>query len=215
VHPPCTGNCVNAVEKLLKVLPRVVKVEDWLTWKAEPPFENRKPTADVTKIVAGHQINMIADRAEADIDMRLLPNMTQPQIEKELRALLDTLKREDPAINVDIEWIWKSIVPYSDWFKVTEDDPIFKAISEVAPKYTGRKPEWSKGVGGGAGRPDLWELGTKVIYFGVGGGGGGGAHGIDEYVNVDGIVRNTRFQVELAARVLGAGPAGSADAGRP
>ncbi|MGH9350392.1 MAG: M20 family metallopeptidase [Vicinamibacterales bacterium] len=213
VHPPCTANgCVNAVEKLLKVLPRVIKVEDWLTWKAEPPFETRKPTADVTKIVAGHQINMIADRAEADIDMRTLPNMTQPQIEKALLALLDRLKKDDPEIDVDIEWIWKSIVPYSDWFKVTEGDPIFKAIAEVAPKYTGREPEWSNGVGGGAGRPDLWELGSKVIYFGVGGGGGGGAHGIDEFVTVDGIVRKARFQVELAAKVLGAPtPTSSAD----
>jgi succinyl-diaminopimelate desuccinylase len=200
-HPPCRPPCVNAVEKLLKVLPAIVKVDDWLTWKSDPAFENRKPTADVTKIMAGYDINIVPDRAEADIDMRLVPTMTQKQIETELNALFAKLKKEDPAIDVEVKWIWKSIIPYEAWFTVTDDDPLVKTIREIAPAYTGRTPGWSKSLGGGAGRPDLWELGSKVVYFGVGGG-GGGAHALDEWVSVDGLVRAARFRAELAARFL-------------
>jgi succinyl-diaminopimelate desuccinylase len=200
-HPPCHAPCVNAVEKLLKVLPAVVKVDDWLTWKSEPTFVNRKPSADVTKIVAGYDVNIVPDRAEADIDMRLIPTMTQKQIEAELMALLARLKKEDPALDVDVQWTWKSIIPYESWFTVTDDDPLVKTIREIAPAYTGKVPGWSKSLGGGAGRPDLWELGSKVVYFGVGGA-GANAHGIDEWVGVDGLARAARFRAELAARFL-------------
>jgi len=206
MHPPCPPPCVNAIDKMMKVLPAVARVEEWMTWKKDPLFGERKPYAEVGKIVGGYEVNIVPDRCEADLDIRTVPTMTQEQIAKDLDALIAKLKKEDPLIDVEVEWIWKSIVPFDGWFKVTDDDPIVKAIKEIAPKYTGKEPKWRPGIGGGAGRPDLWALGTKVIYFGVGrggeGGGGGGAHGVDEWVSVDRLVEQARFHSELALKML-------------
>ena len=201
-HPPCPPPCVNAIDKMMKVLPAVARVEEWMTWEPHPLFGDRKPFAEVGKIAGGYQVNIVPDRVEADIDIRTVPTQTQEQIAKDLDALLARLKNDDPAIDIEVQWIWKQIVPFEEWFKVTEDDPIVQAIMEIAPKYTGRKPTWRKGVGGGAGRPDLWANGSKVIYFGVGRRGGGGAHGIDEWVSVDALVEKARFNSELAVYML-------------
>jgi acetylornithine deacetylase/succinyl-diaminopimelate desuccinylase-like protein len=191
---------------MMKVLPAVARVEEWMTWRKDPLFGERKPYAEVGKIVGGYEVNIVPDRCEADIDIRTVPTMTQEQIAKDLDALIAKLKKEDPLIDVEVQWIWKSIVPFEGWFTVKDDDPIVKAISEIAPKYTGKVPKWRSGIGGGAGRPDQWALGTKVNYFGVGrggeGGGGGGAHGIDEWVSVDRLVEQARFNAELALKML-------------
>jgi acetylornithine deacetylase/succinyl-diaminopimelate desuccinylase-like protein len=200
-HPPST-NFVNAVHKMLTVLPEVLKVEGWMTWKAEGLFKDERPYVDVGKVVGGYQVNIVPDRAEADLDIRTLPNQTREQVERELNALLARLKAEDPQLDVEVQWIWKGRVAYEAWSKVNEDDPLVQAITEIAPKYTGKPVTWSNRIGRGGGRPDLWRVGAKVIYFGVGSNTGANAHGIDEWVSIDGLVEKARFQTEVTAHIL-------------
>ena len=97
--------------------------------------------------------------------------------------LMEQMNQEDPDLHVEIETIGTQKVPEHFWKLLNEDDPLIAAIFEIAPSYTGRKPEWRMSAGGG--RPDIWNLGSKWVSFGVAR--GGNAHAPDEWVDIDSL----------------------------
>jgi len=207
-HPGATvgGRApVNAIHKLAQVMPAVMDVDRWMTWEPHPLFSNYvssygvgKPFVEFGKIVGGYEVNMVPDRVEADIDIRVFPKQTPEQILRELEALFADMRKDDPDIIVEVERIGAQIVPYHYWDQLTEDDPLIRTIFEVAPSYTGRKPEWRMSAGGG--RPDLWQLGSKWISFGIAS--GQGAHAADESVEIDSLVKHAQLYADLVLRTL-------------
>jgi succinyl-diaminopimelate desuccinylase len=196
---------VNAIHKLTALIPAIMNVDGWMTWEPNPLFAHYvssggvgKPFAEVDKILGGYEVNMVPDQAEADIDIRVFPKQTSEGVLKELDALLTRLKANDPDLNVEVQKIGSQVVPYEYWSKLTEDDPFIRTIFEVAPAYTGKKPEWKMSAGGG--RPDLWKLGSKWIAFGVAK--GGNAHGVDEWVDIDSLVQNATLYADLVVRTV-------------
>jgi acetylornithine deacetylase/succinyl-diaminopimelate desuccinylase-like protein len=196
---------INAIHKLAQLIPAIMNVDDWMTWEPHPLFANYvssrgvgKPFVEFGKIAGGYEVNMVPDRAEADFDIRLFPKQTPEKVLAELDGLLGRLKQEDPDLHVEVKRIGAQVVPYHYWSQLTDDDPLIKTIFEVAPSYTGRKPEWKMSAGGG--RPDLWQLGAKWISFGLVE--GDGAHATDEWVDIDSLVEHAKIYADLAARML-------------
>jgi succinyl-diaminopimelate desuccinylase len=196
---------VNAIHKLAKLIPAVMNVDDWMTWEPHPLFANYvstsgvgKPFVEVGKIAGGYEVNMVPDRAVADIDIRVLPKQTAEKVLSELDALFAKMAKADPDLHVEVQRIGSQIVPYHYWDQLSEEDPLIKTIFQVAPTYTGKKPEWRMSAGGG--RPDLWASGAKWISFGITK--GDGAHSADEWVDVDSLVKQAQLYAELALRML-------------
>ena len=196
---------VNAIHKLNKILPAVLDVDSWMTWEPDPLFANYvssqgegRPFAEVNKIVGGYEVNMVPDRAEADIDIRLFPSQDPDQVQAELEAVFARMKEEDPDLDVEIQRIGTQKVADHYWEGLTEDDPLIAAIFDIGPNYTGQKPKWRMSAGGG--RPDIWNLGSKWVSFGVGK--GGNAHAPDEWVDIDSLGQQAKLYAELALRVL-------------
>ena len=196
---------VNAIHKLAKLIPAVMNVDSWMTWEPHPLFANYvstsgvgKPFVEVGKIGGGYEVNMVPDRATADIDIRVLPKQTPEKVLSELTGLFAKLAKDDPDLHVEVEPIGAQVVPYHYWDLLTEDDPLIRTIFQVAPTYTGKKPEWRMSAGGG--RPDLWASGAKWISFGITK--GDGAHSADEWVEVDSLVKHAQLYTDLAIRML-------------
>ena len=196
---------MNAIHKLATLIPAIMDVDSWMKWEPNPLFAKYvssqgvgKPFAEVDKIAGGYEVNMVPDYAEADVDIRVFPKQTPEGVMGELNALVARLKQKDPDLHAEVQQIGGQVVPYEYWSKLTENDPLIKKIFEIAPAYTGKKPEWRMSAGGG--RPDLWKLGSKWVSFGITK--GGGAHGTDEWVDIESLVQHARLYADLAVRTL-------------
>jgi succinyl-diaminopimelate desuccinylase len=196
---------INAIYKLARVLTRIEQVDEWMTYEKHPLFSNPlyagKPIVEVGKIEGGYKVNQVPDRAEAQVDIRLLPGQSPDGVLGEMRALFARMQREDPDLGVTVEPITVQWVPMKYWETLTDDDALVRAIRETAPPILGRTPGWTGSIGGG--RPDLWALGAKWISFGVDD--GGNAHAPDEYATIEGGMQRAELYSRLLLRVLGTG----------
>jgi acetylornithine deacetylase/succinyl-diaminopimelate desuccinylase-like protein len=121
-------------------------------------------------------------------------------VRAQLRAEIDRQQKADPELKATAEIMTQQWVPMKYWQTLNDDDPLVKAIREVAPPILGRVPGWRGNIGGG--RPDIWATGAKWVSWG-GGGGGGNAHAPDEYATIKGGVTRATLYARLIMRVLG------------
>jgi len=198
------GRPINAIFKLAKVLTAIENFDNWMTYQKHPlfarPLYDGKPVVEAGKIEGGYKVNQVPDWAEAQVDIRLLPGQSPDGLLAEMRALFDRLKKEDPEIDVSVEPMTTQWTPMKYWNKLNDDDPLIKAIREIAPAYIGRVPEWS-GSGGNA-RPDIWESGAIWVNFGGPSGKGGNAHSPNEWANPEVGVKRAQLWAELLLRML-------------
>jgi succinyl-diaminopimelate desuccinylase len=148
---------------------------------------------------AGTAVNLIPDVAEAQIDIRLNPKQTVPEVMAELNAVIEKVKAEDPDVDVTVKKLpGTQHVPYHHWVAITPEEPLVKVIREVATKRLRREPEFKGSRGGG--RPDLWRMGTKWISWSANV--GENEHAPDEWVDIDGLYRSARVYAEIILRVV-------------
>lgn len=198
------GRPINAIFKLAKVLTAIENFDNWMTYKKHPlftrPLYEGKPVVEAGKIEGGYKVNQVPDLAEAQVDIRLLPGQSPDGVLAEMRALFNRLKKEDPELEVTVEPMTTQWTPMNYWNKLTDDDPLIKAIREIAPAYIGKVPEWS-GSGGNA-RPDIWESGAIFVNFGGMSGGGGNGHSPNEWANPEFGAKRAQLFAELLLRIL-------------
>jgi succinyl-diaminopimelate desuccinylase len=201
---------VNAIFRLARLLTELEDPDRWMKYEKHPlfalPLYGGKPVIEVGKIEGGHKVNQVPDRAEAQLDIRLLPGQTPEGVLSELRAVIARQQKSDPELKASVEIMTQQWVPMKYWNTLSDDDPLVKAIREVAPPILGHMPGWSGSIGGG--RPDIWATGAKWISWG-GGGGGGNAHAPDEYASIEGGVTRAKLYARLIMRVIG--PQGGSD----
>jgi acetylornithine deacetylase/succinyl-diaminopimelate desuccinylase-like protein len=198
------GRPVNAIFRLAKILTAIEDPADWMTFQKHTLITNTlyggKPVVEVGKIEGGYKVNQVPDRASAQVDIRLLPGQTPDGVMGELRAVFAKLAKTDPELKASAEIMTQQWVPMKYWETLNDNDPLVKAIREVAPPILGSVPGWSGSIGGG--RPDIWATGAKWISFG-GGGGGGNAHSPNEFASVKGGVTRATLYARVILRVLG------------
>jgi len=200
-HPGGDDPWINAGYKLAKVLLAFKDFNNWMTYKKHPLFTGLGgvPRVEVGYIRAGEVVNKIPDIAEALIDIRPNPGQTYEGIMKEIHALLDRLKKQDPELNITVEKMpGTQLVPMEYWNKINTDDALIKTIREVAEKRLGYTPKFKGGRGGG--RPDLWRIGTKWISWSPTE--GENKHAPNECVKIDSVFRTAQVYAEIILQML-------------
>ena len=199
------GRPVNAIYRLARILTELEDVDRWLRYERHPLFQlplyGGKPVVEVGKIEGGYKVNQVPDHAEAQVDIRMFPGQTPESVLADIRAVFARLKAGDPELNADVMIMTQQWVPMKYWETLKDDDPLIKAIRDVAPPLLGRTPEWRGGIGGG--RPDIWATGATYVSFG-GGGGGGNAHSPNEFASIEGGVTRSKLYSRLIVRMLAA-----------
>lgn len=138
------------------------------------------PTFNIDGIWAGYSgpgtKTILPHKAEAKIDMRLVPNMDPKDIVPMIRAHLDKHGYEDIEIRERVKGYW--------WSKTSVKSPVVQAVLSVY-RRSGIEPIiWPHGAGSS---PSYLytQAPLNLPYVSVGLGHGGGAHSVDEYYVVE------------------------------
>jgi acetylornithine deacetylase len=98
-HVSQRAHGLNAIDKLVSVLPELS--EKALTFRAHADFPGL-PTINVGTIRGGSLPSMLADRAEAGIDVRTVPGMTPESVLVDLMKIVENRRRSDPAFEAEL-----------------------------------------------------------------------------------------------------------------
>ncbi len=177
VHSSRPQNGVNAVLKMAKILLAL----DEYKLSSKPHELLPEPTiAPGTIIRGGIKENIVPELCEATCDIRIIPGMTTEGILKEMRAVIDSLKKKDRAINAEV-------VPISSWppSEISTSEEVFKTAKNAVKAVTGYELA-SRGFSGS--NDTSWLTNNAHIpamAFCPGDNHMSGAHGADEWVSID------------------------------
>lgn len=190
---------INPIIKMMNVLTRLSKC-DWMEAKRHPlfgPEENgrysKDPIVDINVFHSGSKVNMIPNEARAQIDIRMMPSQTIPQVLEELENVLEQLRQNDPELKVSYRQLNSSKNPH----EVEPNHQIIQAIQTTCKELDYPTPELVGSFGGG--RAALAAFGP-VMHFGAGG--GSGAHSPDEYALVDKLVIGAKLHAKLYSKLF-------------
>ena len=131
--------------------------------------------------------NMVADRCEFGVDMRLVPGQTTKGVEAELKELIAELKASDSTLNASFD-----VVMADEPASVSEDEEVFRLVQRCAQEVMGRPPV----VGGTIAAGDLsavFAKGKVGIGFGPGDLERGNAHKENEFIEIDQLVQASKI----------------------
>ncbi len=152
-----------------------------------------------TVIQAGtiEQINVIPADATLAIDIRTTPDVDHPELIAEVEAMLHEIAE---TTGVRLELCVIDDRPATD---TALDSPVCRALAAAHERIMGEPPVYG-GVPGSTDGTILWRDGglDSVVY---GPGGKWIAHQVDEFVEIDEIVRYTEVFAQAAVNFLGAG----------
>lgn len=174
---------VNANLKLAELLARM-QSELRLTFIPHPLCAN--PTVNLAvKFEGGVGYGVCPGVAQFESDIRTLPGMTRQQLQSDIERFLESVRRDDPQLQVELEFAQ----PPLDWIPPTEvpaSHPFVAALLESAEQVLGWRPALSAFPGGTdaakfqglAGIPTIPSFGPGWLSL---------AHGPNECVGIDAI----------------------------
>jgi acetylornithine deacetylase/succinyl-diaminopimelate desuccinylase family protein len=121
---------VNAIEKMTKLIERL----NSFPLQKEHPLLG-KPTLNVGTIQGGTKINIVPDRCEIEVDRRMLPGEKKEAVLGEMKAILDSLRSQDPLFQYQIEEI-----DFAEPSEVDPEEGIVRIGARAIQEVTGRKP---------------------------------------------------------------------------
>ena len=119
-------------------------------------------TGNVGKISGGVQVNFVPDRCVIEIDRRLLPSESVPDVLKNYSQLIDKLKCENPGMDIKME----SPMLVDEAWSVDPSSSIVQTATEVL-----KRMGWNQqpiGVPFGSDASKLGRAGIPTIIFGPG-----------------------------------------------
>lgn len=189
---------VNANIKLAEVLTRLNRE---LQLTCNPHTLCAKPTMNLAvKIEGGVGYGVCPGVAEFQADVRTLPGMSRQQLQMDLEGCLDSIRRDDPELRVELEFEQ----PPLDWVPATEvpaDHPFVAALLNSAEQVLGWRPRLSAFPGGTdaakfqalAGIPTIPSFGPGWLNL---------AHGPNECVGLEAIVQAAKMYALSAQTYL-------------
>jgi acetylornithine deacetylase len=189
---------VNANVKLANVITRMNR-ELQLTFSSHPLCA--APTINLAvKVEGGVGYGVCPGIAEFQSDIRTLPGMTLQQLRADLETCLDTLRRDDSELRVELEFEQ----PPLDWMPATEvtvDHPFVTALLSASEQVLGWRPKLSGFPGGTdaakfqglAGIPTIPSFGPGWLNL---------AHGPNECVGVEAIKQAAKMYALSAQSYL-------------
>lgn len=189
---------INANVKLADVITRMNR-ELQLTFCPHPLCA--APTINLAvKVEGGVGYGVCPGIAEFEADIRTLPGMTREQIQSDLERCLDSMRRDDPNLKVELEFE----EPPLGWIPATEvpaDHPFVGALLFAGEQVLGWRPKLSAFPGGTdaakfqviAGIPTIPSFGPGWLRL---------AHGPNECVGVEAIVQAAKMYALAAEGYL-------------
>ncbi len=183
----------NAIINMMKLIEEINKISKELEGKNNSLVGH--PSINVGLIEGGTKQNMIADSCKVSIDRRILPEEEPNEILDELRVRFDNLRLIDNRLKFNIE---KDTI--REAVEVSESEPIVQEVKRAVNKILNINPI----VSGMKATTDMSILVNQgnipsVIY-------GPGfikqAHTIDEFIEVERLVKSSQVYAEVLLNIL-------------
>ena len=143
----------------------------------------RPPTLNIGTIKGGDKVNVVADWCEFELDFRFLPGMSEREILKELKNII---QRHTQKFKIEIEGIQK---PY----RIDEGHPLVRSLAQTI-RNVGLRPI----IKGSEGATTITFFQNKNIpAIATGFGSQGCAHSADEYVKIDNLYKGAMVLEEF------------------
>ncbi|MCC6905205.1 MAG: M20 family metallopeptidase [Anaerolineae bacterium] len=160
-------------------------------------FEVPYPSISVTQINGGHTINVIPERCDLSVDRRMLPGETFDDVMAQLQAVIDEVKAENEALEIEAR-VRKG---YWDPYLIAVEEPVVQANITAFRRVMGTEPTiGSKGACTDASH--LANIGKiPTVLFGPGN--ERMSHKADECVSIDALVQATEIYSLMFEELLG------------
>ncbi len=217
---------IHAIKKMMKVIDALSENQDfmepikpggWLTWREYRSEYDGLPQVNVGTIEAGlsreyHKWrggSIMPDFCTIDVDVRFIPGQTPESVEKDVRALLDSIRAKDPEFQYELErnqhFALNGVMPV---YWESPDAYVVQTLGDSFKEVAGRTV---------AVNPSVWESDIWVQFYGsdaahlkgagietaLFGPGGGSLTTGAERVAVQDIIDATRVYALTAAEILG------------
>lgn len=182
---------LNAINKMIKVIQGLEGLK--MKYKKSNLFKFG-PNLTVSQIEGGRAINIVPDECNIKVDIRLVPSQTKEAVIKEIDALLNKLKKNDPELVVKIDPFL-----YESPFQTSPNNRIIKILKKNAEKILDRKIKISAAGSSGVGN----EIGNRriptVTGFGVD---FNNIHSENEYILLNSILPVTKIYLKTVLDFL-------------
>jgi succinyl-diaminopimelate desuccinylase len=180
-HASNPSNGVNAVLGMCKLLLALERAQLEYTPHRLLPAPTISPG---TVIRGGSKTNIIPERCEAEVDVRLVPGMTQESVVRKINQTIDALRAEDPKFSASVETF-----AYAPAAEIDESSAVLEAAKKAAKAVVGYDPKLTAGYGTTDGAYLIHDAGVQVICgFGPGDHKTSRQHGADENVSITDLV---------------------------
>jgi succinyl-diaminopimelate desuccinylase len=137
-----------------------------------------------TVIRGGSKTNIIPEQCEAEVDVRLVPGMTQESVFRKINHTINELRAEDPKFSASVETF-----AYAPAAEIDESSAILEAAKKAAKAVVGYEPKLTAGYGTTGGAYLIHDAGVQIICgFGPGDHKTSRQHGADENVSITDLV---------------------------
>lgn len=155
------------------------------------------PVLSVNMISGGVAHNVVPGEASISIDRRLVPGEDKESAVADIRAKLDAVAADDPDFVYELEidpdggYIAPNITP--------EDSPLVKAFQKAVRDLTGQEPEYFVQWAGMTDGRFYRQHGMDTVGMGPR---GEGAHGANESIKVDDLVKQAKIYALTIADLM-------------
>lgn len=156
------------------------------------------PVLSVNMIEGGVAHNVVPGEAMISIDRRLVPGEDKESAVADIRAKLDAVAAEDPEFVYELEvdpdgsYIAPNITP--------EDSPLVQAFQKAVRDLTGNEPEYFVQWAGMTDGRFYRQHNMDTVGMGPR---GEGAHGANESINIDDLVKQAKIYALTISDLLG------------
>lgn len=178
---------VDANVRMARVLTRVGTLIDELA--ARPPHALvGPPSMHIAQLAGGTGLSTYAAECVAGLERRTVPGETEEQVLRELDAVIDAARRDDPSLRITLEHLLTR-----EPFETSPEGPLARAVLAALEQVRGRPAA----VVGDTPWMDAAILAANGVETVVCGPAGTGAHAHEEWVDLDSVEK-------LAAALAGA-----------
>jgi len=194
-HASNPSNGINAVLNMSKLLLALDKLR--LEHRSHRILPDPTISAG-TVIKGGTKTNVIPEYCEAEVDVRIVPGMTEQQVTREFSGVIERLTREDSEFAASAD-----VFSYTPAAEIPESSPIIEAASNATQRVVGYTPMLAAGHGTNDSVYLIRDAGIPVICgFGPGDNDTSNAHGADENVSASELVNFAKIYALTAMSSL-------------
>lgn len=193
-HAGNPADAVNPIGKAARVVEAIERYHRDLARRTHPLLGS--PTATVTMINAGTKENVIPASCLCAIDRRTNPGETLDKVTAEVRSLLDSLRRDDPQFQYELQ-----VVGEFTPAEIPESSELARVISRNIEDTFGH-PALITGTPYGSDVRDFVNE-ARMPAVTIGPGSIANAHGFDEFVEIDQVVNCAKLLTAVAIDLIG------------